>query len=98
MRGFDSSRRLIRALDRAGTAAGVEIAWDMAASAPWVSALFVGERHVLMGRAAPGPARDRFLATLPNVEISLPGAYVVDLVIDQEADATIIVRALVIEA
>jgi hypothetical protein len=97
MRGFGSSRRLIRALDRVGEASGVKIAWDMATSAPWASALFVGERHVLMGQTTPGPALDAFLAALPEMEISLPNACVADLVACGDAGTGITVHALVIE-
>lgn len=82
MPGPDPTRRLIRALERAGNAAGVDIAWAPVTAAPWAAGLFVGARHRLHGLAAPGSALDTFLAALPEADLKLPGAHVADLMIE----------------
>jgi hypothetical protein len=96
MRRTDPSRRLVRALERAGLAASVKIAWTLTASVPWASALFMGERHVLLGAAEATPALDAFLAALPEMDLPLPDGCVADLVV--EGRRAITLRALVIDA
>lgn len=101
MQPADAGRRLIRALQRAANAAGVEICWELLDTTPWNSALFVGERLALAGRSTPVPALDAFLAALPEMEFRLPGACVADLVIERPcASETCAFRlqALVIES
>lgn len=100
MRRADPSRRLLRALERAGDAAGLSIAWELVAARPWVSALFVGARHRLRGTAAASAALDAFLGVLPEANLALPGGHVADLTVNAEVDggnALIDLTVLVIE-
>lgn len=81
MRAPDFRRRLLRALDRAGTAAGVAIDWQSAEAFAWANGLFVGERHLLIGTGAASAALDRFLAALPETDLPIAGGCVADAVV-----------------
>jgi hypothetical protein len=81
----DYARRLARALERAGDAAGIDLAWTAEESHPWASALFVGARHTLVAVAPTSPALAAFLAALPEADLPILGGHVADLVVASEA-------------
>lgn len=90
MSGLDASSRLRRALASHASRAGVEVAIVGTSSTGWASATFVGARHELHLAAVADDAVERWLADLPEAELSVPGHLVADLRIiamRQAADA-----------
>ena len=81
------SRLLTQVIERAGQPARIE----RATSRPWNSALFQGRRHVILlhiGGASAAARRAHFTQGLGEVEWTLPGHFVADIVVDDHrADA-----------
>jgi hypothetical protein len=92
----DPTRRLLRALTRAGDAAGVSIAWEVAEAIPWASALFTGMRYRLTALAERDIRLEDFLAILPTAEVRVPGWYVADLFV-RSSDGEIGAQVLLLE-
>lgn len=65
--------RLARALCSAAQAAGVTATLGPLASRPWRSALFSGETHTAELVGADDAATTAWLATLPAIELPVPG-------------------------
>lgn len=93
----DGASVFTRALTAMGRAAGVEIAIDGVCSAPWTSALFIGEQVRLAIRGSEGDRLDRWCATLPDAEFALRRYIVADLAVERASSHTIEILALLIE-
>lgn len=74
--------RLGRALVASAAAVGVAATVTDIVARPWSSATFTGARNRVALAAEAGPARARWLATLPEAEWRIPGHIVADLSVD----------------
>lgn len=75
------SRLLTQVIERAGQPATIE----RATSRPWNSALFQGRRHVILMHISGADAaarRAHFTHDLGEVEWTLPGHFVADIIVD----------------
>lgn len=80
MRGPDTACLLARALAASAGRDGVAITVERHGATPWHSATFSGHRHALTVTATPaGAAAKRWLATLGDLEVRLPGELLADL-------------------
>ena len=99
VRGPDAGTLFLRALRIHAVRAGVVLAIRSIGSRPWASATFVGTRHRIALEAQPGPARDGWIAGLPDAEWEVRGHLVVDLVVDRvvPGDMALSISILTIE-
>nr|WP_231708405.1 hypothetical protein [Sphingomonas populi] len=101
-RGPDAGVRLERALVANAAQAGCPVTIADATWVRWASATFTGARHTLWLTGAAGPALDRWLADLPEAELSVRESLVADLRIVAVArtgeQARITLEALTVEA
>ena len=80
-RGPDAGTLLERAIVAHAARHGVAVAIVEAGWERWASATFTGARHALTLEATSGDAFDRWLAVLPEAELSLRRMLVADLTI-----------------
>lgn len=78
-RGPDIGTLLVRALYRDSCRAGCPLEIRDSDWARWASATFCGARHVMRWTAAPSPALDAWLATLPDADFILRGHLLADV-------------------
>lgn len=97
MSAADVGVLLVRALERAGDAAGLTVAVTRHGWTRWASATFTGARHELALDLPAGAAAQAWLAALPEAELTLRGHLVADLKLIRSTTANGQV-ALVIEA
>jgi hypothetical protein len=68
----------------------------------WASATFSGARHDIALRASGSDALDRWIAALPDSDLSAPGMLVADLLVmavrREGEKVTILIEALTVEA
>ncbi|MBB3983361.1 hypothetical protein GGR44_003049 [Sphingobium fontiphilum] len=100
-RSADPLPQLLRQL---AARAGDACLFDHVASRPWCSAMFQGRRHAITLRlegADTGARADALTTGLPDMEWSLSGHFVADMVVDERLDradgVTLILSALTIE-
>lgn len=67
-----SGVRLLRALERSGSAHGCTPVLTLAATRDWASALFVGARYEVTAELEHGDAAEAWLAGLPQAELAMP--------------------------
>jgi hypothetical protein len=101
-RGPDAGARLERALLASAGAGGCAVLIAEATWVRWASATFTGARHTLWFEGLADDALDRWLAGLPEAEITLREHVVADLAVTQMARADDMARftieALTLEA
>lgn len=81
MRGPDCATLLARALSASATAAGLLFGIEATRSTRWHSATFAGARHVFEARVSSSERTDRWLAELPEADLSLRRHLVADVAI-----------------
>lgn len=96
LRGCDAAVLLGRALRGLAAAADRPVRIVANEGRDWSSATFIGMRHRILLTARPGSSFDRWLATLPEMDVPLRGHIVADLTVEQvrvengEAYATVL--------
>ncbi|MFV0921729.1 hypothetical protein ACR720_03180 [Sphingomonas parapaucimobilis] len=83
-RPADRGERLARTLVAHAARAGCAVRLTVAMVEPWCSATFSGSVIVLTLDAMPGPALTRWLAALPEAEISLGRDLIADIAVETE--------------
>lgn len=79
MSDLAASGRLRRALTASATVAGTRIEIARSEATRWASATFTGARHELELRMIATDAAERWLADLPDAELTVAGHLVADL-------------------
>lgn len=79
MSGFDADARLRRALAASANAVGAEMTIVTSAATRWASATFSGARHEIELAGIADDRMERWLADMPEAELSLSGYLVADL-------------------
>lgn len=82
--------RFETALVRSATRAGAPLTIDDHHACCWQSATFAGHRHIVEAHAATGGPLDQWLASIADVDLTLPGQLLADLrVTERHGDALI---------
>lgn len=79
MRGPCPARRLEQALTASAIGAGICVQIDAHRTIAWYSATFAGDRHQLEARATSCARLDRWLSSVPTLDIILPGHLLAEL-------------------
>lgn len=81
-RGGCPVARFARALAQSAASAGAPISIETHRAAPWHSLTFAGHRHEVEATAQPGDPLDRWLATLPALDLPLRDELLAELRVD----------------
>lgn len=96
-----SAARLLRALTRSAEAYGCVPELALAATRDWASALFVGARYDVSATLDSGPATERWIARLGEIDLPMPRQFAREVRVIARDDAdervALTIEALVLE-
>lgn len=88
--------RLLRALARSAQEHDASVMLAPVSEMSWESATFSGFRHTIAVTATASPAFDAWLQALCEIDLSIPGQIVADLIVGERSGETMTIEVLTI--